>query len=106
MTKVLLLAKKRPDLSADAFITYWRQVHAPLVRRLPGVRRYVVNAVFPDAGMTTAVCDGIGEIWFDSPTALQEALASNEGRATLADVANFCAPESGTVAVEEIEVVI
>ena len=103
MTKVLFVAKKRRDLTEDQFITYWQQIHAPIVARIPGLRRYVINAVSPDAALTTPMCDGVAEAWFDAPAAVQEALASEAGRAAQADLANFCRPESGTVVVEEIE---
>jgi hypothetical protein len=32
-----LVAKKRADLTEDEFITYWLQVHAPLVAKIPGI---------------------------------------------------------------------
>ncbi|HZR26686.1 MAG TPA: EthD family reductase [Vicinamibacterales bacterium] len=103
MTKVLFVAKKRQDLTDDAFISYWQQVHAPLVARIPGVRRYVINAVIPDDSLTKSVCDGIAEVWFDSRAALQDGVASAAGQAAVADIPNFCSPASGTVVAEEID---
>lgn len=77
----LFLAKKQSHLSYDQFITYLVKIHAPLGERMPGTRRYVINAVMPDASLTTQACDAIEEIWFDSmPDMQEEALASKEGR--------------------------
>jgi uncharacterized protein (TIGR02118 family) len=104
MTKILLLAKKRQRLSEDEFMTYWCQRHAPLVVKIPGVRRYVINSAVPDDSLTTASCDGVGEIWFDNLAALQEAAASQEGQAAFADRANFCSPDSATLVAEELQV--
>jgi len=103
MIKLLTIATKRADLSADAFFTYWRRIHAPLVARMPGLRRYVINPVVPDDSMTIARCDGIGEMWFDSLSALQEAANSPAGKCAFADMTNFCSPTSGTVVTEELE---
>ena len=103
MIKVLLVAKRRPGLTEDEFITYWQQIHAPLAAQIPGVRRYVINAVMPDASLTTSICDGVAEVWFDSLAALQEGLTSKAGQTAAADIPNFCAPASGTVVAEEVE---
>ena len=103
MLKLLMLARKRPDLTEDEFTTYWLQVHGPLVAKVPGVRRYVANVVTRDAAMSTADCDGIAEVWFDNMAALQDAAESAAGKACLDDLSRFCAAGSGTAVVEEVE---
>lgn len=85
MTKVLVLLYKRSDLSWEAFGRYWRDAHRPIALRLPGLRRYVENHP-PTAGDPPY---GVAELYFDSPAAVQTALASAEGQAVLADLANF-----------------
>jgi len=45
MIKLVLLFKKREDLTTEAFIRYWRDVHVPLVLRVPDIKRYVVSSV-------------------------------------------------------------
>lgn len=104
MTKVLFLAKKRQGLSVDEFMTYWCQRHAPLVVKVPGVRRYIINSAVLNDSLTTASWDGVGEIWFDNLAALQEAAASQAGQAALSDRANFWSPDSGTLVAEKLQV--
>ena len=103
MTKMVFVGRKRPDMTEDEFNTYWCQIHAPLVSAIPGIRRYLI---YPVIGFHSAepVCDGLGEMWFDSRAMLEDGLASREGRRMAADLTNFCSPESGAVVVDEIDV--
>ena len=87
--KLMVLLPRRADLSREAFDRYLRDTHAPLVARLPGLRRLVVNHVLPDPGGAAPAYDAISEDWFDSPEALQAALASPEGQAVNADAPNL-----------------
>jgi uncharacterized protein (TIGR02118 family) len=103
--KLVFLAKKQSHLSYDQFITYLVTIHAPLVKRMPGARRYVINAVMPDASLTTQAYDAIEEIWFDSMAAMQEAMASREGWAVVDDRRRFSSRDTGSVVAEEIEVI-
>jgi uncharacterized protein (TIGR02118 family) len=89
MVKVILLLARRPDISADAFRRYWHEQHRPLLERLPGLRRLVLNNVLPGADGAGPEYDGIAEDWFDSPEAMQAAFASAEGQALTADAAHF-----------------
>jgi uncharacterized protein (TIGR02118 family) len=68
----------------DFFEHHYREIHVPLVKKLPGVRRYT----FSD---NTRPVRGdlyyrIAEVDFDDMTALQQAFASPEGRAAASDV--------------------
>ena len=76
--------------------------------KIAGVHRYVIQAVRRAASGADLepVCDGIAEIWFDSLAVVQDAAESREGQAAAADLPKFCSPESGTVVVEEIAVVV
>jgi uncharacterized protein (TIGR02118 family) len=89
MVKVVLLLHRRADLSIDEFRHYWHQTHRPLLERLPGLRRLVLNDVLPSPEGAQPVCDGIAEDWFDSVESMQAAFASPEAQAITADVANF-----------------
>ena len=104
MTKMIFVARKRADITEDEFITYWQQIHAPLVAAIPGIRQYVINPVLWSPSVVP-VCDGLSEMWFDSRARLQEGLSSSEGRRMFADLTNFCSRDSGTVVVDEIDVV-
>ena len=89
MVKVMLLLARRPDMRVEAFRRYWHEQHRPLLERLPGLRRLVLNDVVSDPDGTPAVCDGIAEDWFDSPEAMQAAFASPEGQTVATDAAGF-----------------
>ena len=105
MTKVIYVLHRRPDMDRGEFRRYWREVHGPLAARMPGLRKYVQDYPLPDSSRDLP-CDGIAELWFDSPEAMQTAFASPEGAATLADVPNFLDPDRvGEMVVEEVAVV-
>ena len=89
MLKVMVFLRKRDDLSAEAFERHLRETHAPLVTRMPGLRRLVLNHVLPDPSGAPPAWDVVAEDWFDGPDALQVALASPEGQAVNADAPNF-----------------
>ena len=68
----------------DGFERHYREVHVPLVKKLPGMRRYTFSR-------DTAPVRGdryyrIAEVDFDDLTALRQAFASPEGRAAASDV--------------------
>jgi uncharacterized protein (TIGR02118 family) len=92
MTKVIVLVRRREDMSVDDFRAYLHGPHAQLVSRLPGLRRLVYNDVLPDPSGTDSPYDAIAENWFDSPEAMQAAFASPQGQAALGDVPNFQDP--------------
>jgi len=85
MVKIVLLLYRRPDLSADEFRRHWHARHRPLLERLPGLRRLVLNDVLPGPAGAPGACDGIAEDWFDSPDAMQAAFAAAEGQAVAAN---------------------
>jgi uncharacterized protein (TIGR02118 family) len=89
MVKIVLLLHRRADLSVDQFRQYWHEAHRPLIERLPGLRRLVLNDVLPGQDGAEPTCDGIAEDWFDSVDAMQAAFASPEAQAVAADVVNF-----------------
>ena len=89
MVKLMVFIRKRDDLSEEAFERHLRDTHTPLVARLPGLRRLVLNRVLPDPTSTPPAWDLVAEDWFDGPEAMQAALASPEGQAVQADAPNF-----------------
>jgi uncharacterized protein (TIGR02118 family) len=90
--KLMTTVCKRQDWTDEQFFAYWRERHSPLVERLPGLRRYVVNMaqVHPDRPATV---HGFAELWFDSLEDAAAAIASPEGVAAREDVAVFSDPE-------------
>lgn len=43
MIKVIVLLPRRDGVSREEFARYYREQHLPLVAKLPGLRRLVVN---------------------------------------------------------------
>ena len=89
MTKLILIISRRPDVSAEEFHRHWRERHRPLVARLPGIRRLVLNHVLPAPGGDDPGIDGVAESWWDDPAALGAAFASPEAQLVAADAAAF-----------------
>ncbi len=89
MLKLMVFIRKRDDLSEEAFERHLRDTHTPLVTRMPGLRRLVLNRVQPDLTGAPLAWNVVAEDWFDGPEAMQAALSSPEGQAVQADAANF-----------------
>ena len=105
-TKAMFVLHRRADMGWDEFDKYWRDVHGPIAAKLPGLRKFVQHHAIPAATPEGRPCDGIAELWFDSPEALQAGLASPEGAATLADIPNFLdGTKTGMIVVEDVQVV-
>ena len=83
-----------------------RATHGPLLIQIPSMRKYIQSHVMPDPAQADTQCDGVAEIWFDSPEAFQEALASPQGQTAMADLPNFCDTAKVHIfAVEEVPLV-
>jgi uncharacterized protein (TIGR02118 family) len=103
MLKAMFFVHRRSDLGRDGFRRHFREVHAPLIARLPGLRRYVLDFTVSDPGGPAPFCDGVAELWFDDAEALNEALSSTAGAAVMADQPKFLdAPRSQMIMVEEL----
>jgi uncharacterized protein (TIGR02118 family) len=86
MASVLVLYN--PPADPEAFDRHYREVHAPLAARIPGLRAYTVSeGVFAADGK--APYHLVAELSFDSMDALQAAMASPEAQAAVADMPNF-----------------
>ena len=73
MIKSLTFIKKKPGLSKEEFLRYWKEKHGPLAARVvPGLRKYV--QCHPVPGFESDI-DGIVELWWDSPEAFQAFLS-------------------------------
>jgi uncharacterized protein (TIGR02118 family) len=70
------------------FDRYYAQVHIPLAKKIPGLRRLEVTRVTgAPSGATELYL--IAELYFDNAAAREAALASNEAKATEADLSKF-----------------
>jgi uncharacterized protein (TIGR02118 family) len=89
MIKLVALVRRKSDLSKEAFVDYWVNVHAPLAAAIPGMRGYRINIAGDAGDMPAAAYDGSAEIWFDSREAMQAGLASPENDIAAKDTENF-----------------
>lgn len=87
MAKLYAIYQQPAD--AKAFDTYYFNTHVPLAKKIPGLRSYEVTRgdVMGMAGKHGVYL--IATLGFDSMAAIGAALASPEGQATAADLANF-----------------
>jgi uncharacterized protein (TIGR02118 family) len=87
-------AHKRDDFTRKAFFDYWRNVHAPISAKAPGLRGYIVSEV-ESRLRGTLEADAFVEQWFDSEEAFVTASQSPEVAEAWADVPNY-AKTTGT----------
>ncbi len=97
MIKLTYNLRRLPSLSREAFQSYWRETHAPLVRRhapVLGIRAYVQCHTLPSA-VNDAVramrggmedYDGVAELWFDSLEAITATDGNPEAAAAAAEL--------------------
>ena len=86
MIKLVYCFCRRADLTAEEFSKYWFEMHGPIGRRIPGLRRLVQSHAI--AGQRNDF-DGMAELWFDDLAALDAARISAEWRESSADEDNF-----------------
>ena len=91
MIKLVYCLRRRPELSREEFLRYWRETHAPLAEQYAKtlkMRRYVqchaldtpVNAGLRASRGGPEGYDGVAEIWLDRVEDLGAATATPEGR--------------------------
>jgi uncharacterized protein (TIGR02118 family) len=87
MAKLFAIYQQPAD--SAAFDSYYFNTHVPLAKTIPGLRSYEVTRgdVMGMAGKHGVYLVAILE--FDSMAAIQAAMASPQGQATAADLANF-----------------
>jgi uncharacterized protein (TIGR02118 family) len=99
MVRFLVLYDTPAD--PEAFDRHYREIHIPLAKQLPGLRRYTISRnhqpVRGDRGYYL-----VAELDWDDMAAMRQAFASEIGRATAADVPKF-APAGVSSLVFEVE---
>lgn len=78
--KILLIMKKRPDITTEQFRDYYENHHAPLALKYGGgvsryIRRYVEPLPHPETGEYTDAPDVITELWFDDEAVFKGTVA-------------------------------
>ncbi len=89
MVKFMVVRYRRPDLTPTQFFQHLEQVHAPLAKNLPGLKRYRQNHVSPDLNRRHPGWDAIIELYFADREAMEAAWSSPQGAASDADLTLF-----------------
>jgi uncharacterized protein (TIGR02118 family) len=90
MIKLVYCITKKPDLSDNEFFLYWKNKHARIGSRIPGVKKFVQShRINVPVGKHAPDYDGMVELWFDSLDALLAARHSREWKESTEDEANF-----------------
>src|SRR5438270_12519647 len=85
MIKLVYCITRRRGMTLEEFSRYWREVHGPIGRRIPGLRRLVQShPTRQPADLSPPPFDGMAELWFDDLAALEAARRSPEWRAASA----------------------
>jgi uncharacterized protein (TIGR02118 family) len=81
----LMLVVYRTPPNPEAFDKHYFEVHVPLAKKLPGLKKYEVSKgpIVPIAGAKDPYM--IAMLHFDSLSAIREAFASEIGKACAAD---------------------
>src|SRR5438105_1869283 len=81
MPKLIVLYPPPADVAT--FERRYAAEHAPMVHKIPGLRKFVAaKALGAPAG--APACQRVAELYFDSMAALQAGMASAEGRGAVA----------------------
>ena len=90
MVRAHIWLRKKQDMSAEEFGTYWIERHAPIAR--DGYRHltgYVVNLVTRVPNGQTAAYDGVAELTWEDRDGFKADMASEANTKATADLASF-----------------
>lgn len=88
MTKLIALYRKPADTAE--FDKHYFEVHTPLVKQYPGLRKLEITKV-TGAPIGEAKFYLMAEMYFDNKEAMDAAMASKEGKAVAKDLMSFAA---------------
>lgn len=83
--------------SPEAFEDHYARVHVPLAQTLPGLARLETARVVPGPDGSAAPYYRIAELWFPDQATFGAAMASEQGRATAADISRFASGGATTL---------
>ncbi len=94
--KRMSLLRRRSDVTPEVFAREWREVHGPLVRRMPGILGYRQNLITgrespkgTPVGHEDLPLDGIVELWFADTASIDVAVGGGRGQETMAHAQTF-----------------
>ncbi len=73
----------------DAFEQYYAAIHLPLVAKTQGILKSELTKFLPNTEGSAPFYYRMAELYFADEMEMQKALASPEGKAMAADLANF-----------------
>lgn len=86
MLKFMVVLYRRPDFTRDQFRAHLVNIHTPLAKALPGLRRYVQNHPISDPNRPSPAWDAVIELYFENWEAMEAAWTSPQGAASDADL--------------------
>lgn len=97
MHHYVVLLRRRPELSFDAFLAAWLGEHRRLALQLPGLvdARFLPASLAPIAG-EPAAADGLGLLTFATREDMDDALASEPAAALRAHTATLAVSDAAT----------
>jgi uncharacterized protein (TIGR02118 family) len=106
MIKIISLLRRKEGMTHEEFVDYWENVHGPLLRTNPAVRRYVqshiISVRLTAAAAVTGEIDGVVELWFDDVEAFNRSWESPVNKAIMEDGANFVGGVTSFVTEEKL----
>ena len=65
LIKSVYLTRRLPGMSVDEFQRHWREIHAPLIPKTPGLLGYTQSHILPECYEDEPPCyDGVAELWW------------------------------------------
>lgn len=86
--KLVFVLFRRADLTHEQSLAQWNgEQHTSIVKMIPRLKRWVQNHAI--GVPNEAAADGIGELWFESQTAMQQAMNSAQMAVAVKDATRF-----------------
>ncbi len=101
MVKAVFWGYRKPGLSLDELRHWLKEIHAPLVVKMPGLRHYVQYVALEDGSPEPRGFDWMVAASFDDLAALRAGLASPEAQVAKADAPNGVDPSRQQMVVVE-----
>lgn len=89
MIKMIAVVKRKEGMGREEFNKYWLEVHAPLEKKWPELKKYIISTAIGAPGGGEPEYDGIAELWFEDEAALKKALESVERKISREDFLKF-----------------
>jgi uncharacterized protein (TIGR02118 family) len=106
MIKLVGVMNRKPGMTVAEFQSYWLHVHAPMIARVPGMRRYVQSHSLPEVyGDYPQAYDGMAEAWFDDVASYRAGVASPAWQEAIVDAANFIGPGGARLLATEVPII-